>query len=92
MKARQSVLGLAAAATLALGAQAAQAHLLFKAEGATSATVASGRYAVSVLEAAGIRYHAAANYRNELRLVPSVPTGPWAFGGARPDDRSVPRI
>ena len=80
---KASILTLVAAAALC-SAQLAQAHILLGSEAAVASTAASAKSSLAVMTAAGIRYHAAANYRNE-RL----------YGGSskpvRPDDRPGPR-
>jgi hypothetical protein len=81
---KASVLTLVATAAFAWGAQLAQAHLLVD-DGAVVATKSvSSKSTLAVMTAAGIRYHAAANYRNEQRLL-------GTNTGARPDDRPGPR-
>jgi hypothetical protein len=80
MTIRHSILTLVVAA-LAWAAPAAQAHLLLGDSATTGKTSVSTKSALSVMKAAGIRYHAAANYKNERFLVVSASTG------VRPDNR-----
>jgi hypothetical protein len=77
---KASLVTLVATAALACGTQAAQAHMLLGNEFSTSSSSVSSKSVLAVMTAAGIRYHAAANYKNEQRLFGTTkPT--------RPDDR-----
>jgi hypothetical protein len=76
---------LAAAAALVFGAQA-QAHILAGNDAATASKPASSQSVLAVMKAAGIRYHAAANYKNEQRLTGSRFL--FTSTGVRPDDRA----
>jgi hypothetical protein len=80
MTIRHSIL--TAVAALAVAAPAAQAHLLVNDGAVTSKTSISTQSALSAMTAAGIRYHAQANYKNE-RFVSSR-----LGSGTRPDDRA----
>ena len=68
-------------AGLAWAAPAAQAHLLSGDEATISQKAVSTKSALALMVAAGTRYHAQANYRNERFI------GPSASKGLRPDDR-----
>jgi hypothetical protein len=68
MTIRTSMLTLVVAA-LAWVAPAAQAHLLSGDEAVTGKVSVSAQSSLSVMQAAGIRYHAQANYANEKRLL-----------------------
>jgi hypothetical protein len=78
---KASIITLVATAALC-SAQLAQAHILLGSEAAVASKAASTKSSLAVMTAAGIRYHAAANYRNE-HLFGSKPV--------RPDDRPGPR-
>ena len=78
---KTSILTLVAAAAVACGS--AQAHLLIG-EGASKAS--SSKSTLAAMTAAGIRYHAQANYKNEQRLYGSKFATKSA--AARPDDRA----
>jgi hypothetical protein len=82
---KASILTLVAAAALACGSQVAQAHLLLG-DGAVVGvkSTSSKTSSLAAMTAAGIRYHAAANYKNEQRLFGTTP-------GVRPDNRPGPR-
>jgi hypothetical protein len=80
MTIRHSTLTLVVAG-LAWAAPAAQAHPLAGDSANTTYRAISTKSALSVMKAAGIRYHAAANYKNE-RFV-----GQSASVGVRPDNR-----
>jgi hypothetical protein len=80
MTVRHSFLTLVVAG-LAWAAPAAQAHLLSGDSANTSNRAVSTKSALSVMKVAGIRYHAAANYKNERFLGQSAPTA------VRPDNR-----
>jgi hypothetical protein len=69
MKARTHIVTLAAAALTALGSQAAQAHPLYASDSAAAGKAAASSSALTAAAVAGIRYHAAANFRNEKHLV-----------------------
>jgi hypothetical protein len=81
MTVRHTILTLAVAG-LACAAPAAQAHLLVNDSAVTSKSSASAKSSLSVMTAAGIRYHAAANYKNEQRLLGQ------SSSSVRPDDRA----
>jgi len=81
---KASILTLVATAAFAWGAQLAQAHILLGNEAVVATKSVSSKSSLAVMTAAGIRYHAAANYRNEQRLL-------GTSTGARPDDRPGPR-
>ena len=83
MTVRHSILTLAVAG-LACAAPAAQAHLLDNDAAVTSKSSVSAKSSLSVMTAAGIRYHAAANYKNE-RLLGQLSSS------VRPDDRGGAR-
>jgi hypothetical protein len=76
---------LMASAAVLGGAQAAQAHLLAGDGAVTSAKSTSSQSVLTVMQAAGIRYHAAANYRNEKRLTGTSYSAKST--GLRPDDK-----
>jgi hypothetical protein len=78
------VVTLAACAAAALGTPIAQAHVLGGEGGVASAKTQS---ALAAMVAAGTRYHAAANYRNEKTLVGSA-RKVTAQTAVRPDDRA----
>jgi hypothetical protein len=78
------VVSLAACAAAALGTPIAQAHLL-NGEGGVASTKTQS--ALEAMIAAGTKYHAAANYRNEKTLVGSA-RKVTAQQGVRPDDRA----
>jgi hypothetical protein len=80
MTVRHTILTLAVAG-LACAAPAAQAHLLVNDSAVTSKSSMSTK-SLSVMTAAGIRYHAAANYKNEQRLLGQ------SSSSVRPDDRA----
>jgi hypothetical protein len=84
---KASILTLVAAASLAFGT-AAQAHLLAGDSAGSGAKALSSQSVLAVMQAAGIRYHAAANYKSE-RLAGTRLTG--QSSGVRPDDRPGPR-
>jgi len=71
-------------AAAALGTPIAQAHVLAGEGGVDSAKAQS---ALAAMIAAGTKYHAAANYRNEKTLVGSA-RKVTAQQGVRPDDRA----
>jgi hypothetical protein len=74
---------LATCAAAALGAPLAQAHLV-STSGAVAATKTQS--ALAVMVAAGTKYHAAAEYRNEKTLAGSA-RKLTAQQGVRPDNR-----
>jgi hypothetical protein len=78
---KTSVLSLLAAALVACGG--AQAHLLLD-DSVSSAT--SSKSTLAVMTAAGIRYHAAANYKNEQRIFGA--SSATKSSGDRPDNRA----
>jgi hypothetical protein len=80
MTTRYSILTLVVAG-LAWAAPAAQAHLLSGDSANTSNRAVSTKSSLSVMTVAGIRYHAAANYKNERFLGQSAPAPD------RPDNR-----
>jgi hypothetical protein len=80
MTIRHSILALVVAG-LAGVAPAAQAHLLAGDSAGTGKKSVSTKSTLSVMTVAGIRYHAAANYKNERFLGQSAPAG------VRPDNR-----
>jgi len=69
-------------AAIAFVAPAAQAHSLAGDSAGSNAKSSSAKSSLSVMKAAGIRYHAAANYKNERFVGQSTSTG------VRPDNRS----
>ncbi len=69
-------------AGVACVAPAAQAHTLAGDSAGSGAKTSSAKSSLSVMKAAGIRYHAAANYKNERFVGQSTSTG------VRPDNRS----
>lgn len=75
---------LVTAVALVAGAQA-QAHILAGNDAVTVSKSTSSESALAVMNAAGIRYHAAANYKNEQRLTGSRFVSPAR--SVRPDDR-----
>ena len=79
------VVTLAACAAAALGTPIADGHVL-SGEGAVASTK-SASSALAAMIAAGTKYHAAANARNEKTLVGSARTV-TAQKGVRPDDRA----
>ena len=83
MTVRHTILALAVAG-LACAAPAAQAQLLAN-DSAVTSKAASAKQTLSVMTAAGIRYHAAANYKNEQRLLGQ------SNSSVRPDDRAGTR-
>jgi ABC-type microcin C transport system duplicated ATPase subunit YejF len=89
MNARFHIATLAVAATAALGSQVAQAHILIGSDTSGATKSVSTKSVLAVMTAAGVRYHAAANYKNE-RTVGVVTTAPMAH--VRPDDRGGPRL
>jgi hypothetical protein len=91
MKARAYIVTIAAAATAAIGTQAAQAHQLWYAGKQAEGKSARIQSELSVMTQAGIRYHAAANLRNEKNIAGSVTSAMSAQTHVRPDDRSGPR-
>ena len=68
-------------AGLAFAAPAAQAHSLAGDSARSNAKSVSAKSSLSVMQVAGIRYHAAANYKNERFIGESTSTG------VRPDNR-----
>jgi hypothetical protein len=76
---------LLASAAVLCGVQAAQAHVLAGDGAATGVTSISSKSVLTAMQAAGIRYHAAANYRNESRL--SGTSYSSKSTGLRPDDK-----
>jgi hypothetical protein len=89
MKTRHSLITLAAVAALAGGTQAAQAHMLAGDSSGVALGSGSSKATLAVMTAAGINFHARANYKNEGKLGSTslrITTSP-----ARPDDRSGPR-
>jgi len=78
---KTSVLSLLAAALVACGG--AQAHLLTN---DSVGKAASTKHTLAVMTAAGIRYHAAANYKNEQRIFGS--SSATKSSADRPDDRA----
>jgi len=74
---------LVTAVALVAGAQA-QAHILAGNDAAAVSKSTSSQKVLATMTAAGVRYHAAANYKNEQRLTGSRLASP---SGARPDDR-----
>ena len=81
------VVTLGACAAAALGTPIAQAHLMAGGGVSTSAKSTSSQSALKAMIAAGTKYHAAANYRNEKTLVGSAHKV-TAQQGVRPDDRA----
>jgi ethanolamine ammonia-lyase large subunit len=77
---RHSILPLVVAG-LAWAAPAAQAQMLAGDSAGTTTKSVSTKTSLSVMTVAGIRYHAAANYKNERFLGQLAPTG------VRPDNR-----
>ena len=84
MTIRHSILTLVVAG-LAWAAPAAQAHLLVDDSANISNRAVSTQSVLSVMTIAGIRFHAAANYKNERFLGQSGPTH------VSPDNRPGPR-
>jgi len=85
---KASILTLVAAGALVFGT-AAQAHLLGNDGAVTSSKSLSSQTVLALMKAAGTRYHAAANYKNEQHLSGTkLVTG---SSGVRPDDRPGPR-
>jgi len=82
---KASILTLVATAALACGTQVAQAHILLGNDAVVSSKSVSSKSSLALMTAAGIRYHAAANYKNEQRLLGTTNSS------VRPDDRSGPR-
>jgi len=82
---KASILTLVATAAFAWGAQLAQAHILLGNDAVVSSKSVSSKSSFAVMTAAGIRYHAAANYKNEQRLLGT------SSQDRRPDDRPGPR-
>ena len=90
MTVRQTILTLAVAG-LACAAPAAQAHVLDNDSAVTGKSSSSAK-TLSVMTAAGIRFHAAANYANEKDVTLSIAKGERLLGqsssGVRTDDRA----
>jgi hypothetical protein len=63
---KASILTLVAAAALTCGSQVAQAHMLANDDAIVSVKSVSGKSSFAVMTAAGIRYHATANYKTLL--------------------------
>ena len=80
MTIRHSILTLVVAG-LAWAAPAAQAHSLAGDSAGSNAKSVSAKSSLSVMQVAGIRYHAAANLKNERFIGESTSTG------VRPDNR-----
>ena len=80
---KTSILAVVAAAAVACGA--AQAHILKASEGVSRSTVSSSQHTLAVMTAAGINYHAKANYKDEQRLFGAKSATKSA--GVRPDNR-----
>ena len=78
------VVTLATCAAAALGTPIAQAHVL---SGNGGVSVTKTQSALAAMIAAGTRYHAAANYRNEKTLVGSA-RKVTVQTAVRPDDRA----
>ena len=66
---KASILTLVTTAALAFGTQVAQAQVLLGNDASVSSRAISTKSTLAVMTTAGIRYHAAANYRNEQRLL-----------------------
>jgi hypothetical protein len=81
------VVTLAACTAAALGTPIAQAHIVAGGGVAASAKSTSSQSALAAMVAAGTKYHAAANYRNEKTLVGSA-RKVTAQKAVRPDDRA----
>ena len=81
------VVTLAACTVAALGTPIAQAHVLTGEGAVASAKSASSQSALAAMLAAGTKYHAATNYRNEKTLVGSA-RRVTAQKAVRPDDRA----
>ena len=88
MKSRSYIVTLAACAATALGTPIAQAAVQAGDGAYSTAKITSSQSTLATMLAAGTRYHAAANYRNEKTLVRAA-KAPQT--GVRPDDRSGPR-
>jgi hypothetical protein len=84
MTVRQTILTLAVAG-LACAAPAAQAHVLANDSAVTGKSSVSTKNSLSAMTAAGILMHAAANFKNEQRLL-----GEYGVS-VRPDDRAGAR-
>ena len=78
---KTTILTLVAAAAVVCGS--AQAHLLTN---DSIGKASSGKSTLAVMTAAGIHYHAQANYKNEQRLFGAKSAVKSA--GLRPDDRA----
>jgi hypothetical protein len=81
------VVTLAACAAAALGTPIAQAHVVGGEGVSASVKSTSSQSALAAMIAAGTKYHAAANYRNEKTLVGSA-RKVTAQKSVRPDDRA----
>ena len=68
-------------AGLAWAAPAAQAHTLAGDSAGAGQKTVSAKSSLAVMQVAGIRYHAAANYKNERFI------GQSTSAGVRPDNR-----
>jgi hypothetical protein len=77
-----------AACAAALGSQGAQAHLLYGSDSSSVVNSTSSQSVLATMVAAGTRYHAAANYRDEKTLYGSMHSRKAQQSGARPDDRA----
>ena len=88
MKSRSYIVTLAACASAALGTPVALAAVQAGDGAYSSARSTSSQSTLATMLAAGTSYHAAANYRNEKKLVRAT-KAPQT--GVRPDDRSGPR-
>ena len=87
MKRRLYIVTLAACAA-ALGSQAAQAHVLYGSDSSTAVKSTSSQSVLATMVAAGTRYHAAANSRDEKTLVGSIHSRKAQQSRIRPDDRA----
>jgi hypothetical protein len=88
MKSRVHIVTLAACAAAALGSQGAQAHLLYNSDSSTAVESTSSQSVLATMVAAGTRYHAAANYRDEKSLYGTMHSRKAQQSGVRPDDRA----
>ena len=88
MKSRSYIVTLAACASAALGTPVALASVQAGDGAYAAARSTSSQSTLATMLAAGTRYHAAANYRNEKALVRAAKASQAAV---RPDDRSGPR-
>jgi len=88
MKSRLYIVTLAACTATALGTQAAQARLLDDSSSYAAVKSTSSQSLLATMVAAGTKYHAAANYRNEKTLAGTVHSRKAQQKGVSPDNRA----